>query len=822
MANHTMKPLSATRFEARIYAYCSDILKERQPDADEETIKALGWRETIMQAMDYATQEEQDMLLQMPEKIKNSPDSTDVEGDSLTGGYEGKLVAMHHLDPHLLLRDDITMFSSKQEMVLIDGVYYNLYTSSMTATRLAEVVDYDSEEDKRGSDLLKNICIPKKVTYEGNEYTVDEILERAFALCKTMVSVEIPDSVKQIGDSAFESCEALESVELSYSLTEIQKEVFRDCKSLKDVTIPFGVKKIGEMAFYNCRSLEFMPIPETVESIGSEAFECCYALTNLWLPNSLKTIGSEAFECSPLTSCNLPNSVTELSFDVFYRTKVTVCNDRLFARLEENHTGPYTIPDGITTIVSGALKDRPNLTALVIPDTVTCIETHNSSEALKRIECHALVPPKMELFAFFKVDKSIPVYVPAESVELYRSAYLWNEFTNIQALPIKFEDKKLFTFKSCLIQFGILILVILEAGFYKSEFCRERRAYRAVTKALFEYDKDNAIRSYIDDFPYGRHAEDVYYRSVKLHADDESCITRYMQEFPQGQHHDEVQKIYDECLFHNIAKRGYRMSDVVTYLSSFPDGTYTNEANRICDSIWDSEIMNYYARSKSKKTTAAAMYLDSMFEYMKANRVTALAYTTTSKYQLKDYEDYSQEIRDVMEMEDRYKVLPIAGNVLSLKENFTAENKLLLKDIFKKGLQASFDSIFSPGFIQVVAHSKAKVGDKKILLPVVKFDYLITNQEEEFLGEIFPQLWIYSKNKVPKNYLMGISILYHVKFTIPDSDISYEFTDKGTPESEVGKIRDINDGYRHMTIMSFERFSDKICKSFGWNGIYSE
>ena len=73
MANHTMKPLSATRFEARIYAYCSDILKERQPDADEETIKALGWRETIMQAMDYTTQEEQDMLLQMPEKIKNSP-----------------------------------------------------------------------------------------------------------------------------------------------------------------------------------------------------------------------------------------------------------------------------------------------------------------------------------------------------------------------------------------------------------------------------------------------------------------------------------------------------------------------------------------------------------------------------------------------------------------------------------------------------------------------------------------------------------------------------------------------------------------------------
>ena len=381
---------------------------------------------------------------------------------------------------------------------------------------------------------------------------------------------------------------------------------------------------------------------------------------------------------------------------------------------------------------------------------------------------------------------------------------------------------KLFTFKSWLIQFAVLIVVTLGVSFYKSEFCRERRAYREVTKALFEYDKEMAIMSYIDAFPDGRHAEDVYYRSVKLHADDESGITRYLTKFPEGEHHDEVQQIYDECLFHNIAKRGYRMSDVVTYFSTFPDGAYTNEVNRISDSIWDSEITNYYARSKSKKATKATMYLDAMFDYMKANRVTSLAYTTTSKYQLKDYEDYSQEIRDVMEMEDRYKLLPVAGNVLSLKENFTAENKLLLKDIFKKGLQASFDSIFSPGFIQVVAHSNAKVGDKKIPLPEVRFDYLITNQEEEFLGEQFPRLWIHSENNAPRNYLMGIAILYHVKFTIPGSDISYEFTDKGSTENEIGKIRDLNDGYRLMTIMSFERFSDKIYQSFGWNSIYSE
>ena len=36
-----------------------------------------------------------------------------------------------------------------------------------------------------------------------------------------------------------------------------------------------------------------------------------------------------------------------------------------------------------------------------------------------------------EFKTFEDVDKSIPVYVPAESVSNYQSAEYWNEFTNI-------------------------------------------------------------------------------------------------------------------------------------------------------------------------------------------------------------------------------------------------------------------------------------------------------------------------------------------------------------------------------------------------------
>ena len=53
------------------------------------------------------------------------------------------------------------------------------------------------------------------------------------------------------------------------------------------------------------------------------------------------------------------------------------------------------------------------------------------------ITCKAVVPPvcNENKGCFDDVDKSIPVYVPAESVALYKGAAAWHEFTNIQAIP---------------------------------------------------------------------------------------------------------------------------------------------------------------------------------------------------------------------------------------------------------------------------------------------------------------------------------------------------------------------------------------------------
>ena len=47
------------------------------------------------------------------------------------------------------------------------------------------------------------------------------------------------------------------------------------------------------------------------------------------------------------------------------------------------------------------------------------------------------IPPDVKRELFVKVDKSIPLYVSAESVEKYKAAEGWNEFKNIMAIPSK-------------------------------------------------------------------------------------------------------------------------------------------------------------------------------------------------------------------------------------------------------------------------------------------------------------------------------------------------------------------------------------------------
>ncbi|MBP5477527.1 MAG: leucine-rich repeat domain-containing protein [Paludibacteraceae bacterium] len=247
--------------------------------------------------------------------------------------------------------------------------------------------------------------------------------------------VVISQGVLNICPSAFEDCRKLESIEIPDTVTSIGDSAFADCLSLTSIKIPNSVTNIGAWAFLGCHGLTSIKIPNSIISIGHNAFYC-ESLTSIEIPNSVKSIGYRAFaECGFLTAIDVakdnPNYCSENGV-LFNKDKTTLIQYPA-CRYDER----YYIPNSVTSINDGAFLNCWKLKNIIIPDRVESIGEYAfyDCNALVSITSKSIVPPKL-LYddAFDEVDKSIPIFVPKESAEAYKTAGGWREFTNIQPI----------------------------------------------------------------------------------------------------------------------------------------------------------------------------------------------------------------------------------------------------------------------------------------------------------------------------------------------------------------------------------------------------
>ena len=143
--------------------------------------------------------------------------------------------------------------------------------------------------------------------------SVSYIPDRLCSNMQKLTSIEIPNSVVEVGGGIFEDCESLESVILSENITSLldyydgwSYGFFENCKSLKTIVIPKSVTLIGDYTFEDCSSLTSIIIPNSVISIGDNAFSGCDNLRTVEIGNSIETLGNSAFEeCTGIYSIKI-------------------------------------------------------------------------------------------------------------------------------------------------------------------------------------------------------------------------------------------------------------------------------------------------------------------------------------------------------------------------------------------------------------------------------------------------------------------------------------------------------------------------------------
>ena len=233
---------------------------------------------------------------------------------------------------------------------------------------------------------------------------VDSIPDDLCRDMKQLQSINIPSSVSYVGYAVFTGCEGLTAVHIN-DLAAWCKIDFEDDNSNPlyyaqhlylngvelpaDLEIPNGAIKIGDYAFYDWDRIKSVIIPGSVDSIGYAAFQWCSNLTTVTMKYGVKQISPFAFDCYNLRTISIPSTVDSIGALAF-----------ISERLEEVYnyasTPQYMREDDFYGYLAQA--------------------TLRSVLALCKL------------------------YVPEESINLYKTAEVWRLFGQI--LPLQSPEEK--------------------------------------------------------------------------------------------------------------------------------------------------------------------------------------------------------------------------------------------------------------------------------------------------------------------------------------------------------------------------------------------
>ncbi len=299
----------------------------------------------------------------------------------------------------------------------------NSYWNRMTiidGDSMTEVSVTLTEAGTLGAEILKqaeSVAVVNKLTIAGPLNIDDWNLIRNSM--SSLVSIDLSAcTVTSIPHSQFSDKYSLFEIVLPNDLKIIEYDAFLRCTKLTEIIIPESVTTIRDNAFNGCTLLGKINIPASLQSLGQAAFNGCTVLQSpIVIPKGITQIPSNAFyNCRALSDVTLPESLLKIESSAFYQCAIS----------------SIILPDQLTTVDSNAFQYCP-LSEIILPATLTSIGSYAfSCSTLEKITCQQATPPVLNSDPFSNVDKTTcELSVPAWSVNMYKLAKYWMNFSNI-------------------------------------------------------------------------------------------------------------------------------------------------------------------------------------------------------------------------------------------------------------------------------------------------------------------------------------------------------------------------------------------------------
>ena len=264
-------------------------------------------------------------------RINQSPESKEIVEISLANENQNVLVKALKSGTTTA---SITDILSKTEIpisiqAIIPPSYYTLSEDKKTLVKWndtqEESIDLSSdpilkeitsvgEGAFKGNQTLKTITLPEKITFLGKE---------SFSGVSKLESITLPNSITSVGEGVFAGCTALKEITLpkNDTFTTIPKRTFEDCKSLSTIQLPESIQEIGILAFADA-GLTTISLPENLLEIKQQAFAGNSALTEITIPKNVTLISLAAFQETGLKTVKVEGTLPPtLNFGIDTQTQ---------------------------------------------------------------------------------------------------------------------------------------------------------------------------------------------------------------------------------------------------------------------------------------------------------------------------------------------------------------------------------------------------------------------------------------------------------------------------------------------------------------------